>query len=179
MTSISYTFCSVAFQITILVLLKFTISSVRSGVSHYIFTFFLVVLGRVTWCNHDSHTLNMLYRSINQCRYAPILSCLYRYFIPHNISHPLTMCIIVSLCLWNNLHKFEPPCFHISAFITLVARVCSCAAHISDSFSNHKCAECHHLCPPSISTDARLDFFLKHFPCIFMLSNPLLCSLLI
>ena len=84
------------------------------------------------------------------------------------------MCIIVSSCFWHSLSRIEPPYFHIFTFITLVARACYCAAQISDSVSNGKCAECNHLCPPSISTDASLACFPKNFPCISMLSNPLL-----
>ena len=134
---------------------------------------------RGTLCNHNSHTLNLLYHSINQCRYDTILSFLYRYFVPHNISHPLTMCIIVSWWFWNNLHKLESPCFRIFAFIKILSRACYCAAHIRYSISNCKCDECNHLCTPSISTDASLVCYLKSCPCIFMLYNTLMCYLLI
>ena len=163
-------FCGIQFKI--LGLFNFIILSVRSGVSQYIFTPPLVVVGRGTWCNHNLHTLNTLSRNISHCRYAPIFSCLYRYSVPHNISHPLTMCIIVSSCFWNILHILEPPWFRIFAFIVLVARSCSCAAHISGLVSNCRFADCKHLCFISILTEARLDCCLKNFPWIFMLSNP-------
>ena len=56
--------------ITILVLLNSIILPVRSGLSQYIVTFPLVFMGKGTWCNHDSHTINPLSCSINKCRYA-------------------------------------------------------------------------------------------------------------
>ena len=109
----------------------------------------------------------------------PILSCLYKYSILNYISHPLTMCIIVSLIFWHNRYRLEPPCFHIFYFITLVARACSCAAHISDSISNNRCDECNHFFPLSMSNNFMLSCCLNNCPFIFMLSNTCLCSSLI
>ena len=163
MTSIRCDFFYVVFQITIPVLLNFTIFSVRSIVSQYIVNLPSVVVYKVTWFNHDSHTLNPLSFSINQYIYAPVLSCLYSYFVPHIISHPLTMCIIFLSCFLNNLQRLEPPCFFILELITLVARDCFFAAHISDSISNRRCADWNHLFHPSISTNVSLYCCLGFF----------------
>ena len=109
----------------------------------------------------------------------PILSCLYKHFVPHNISHPLALCIIVSSYFWYSLHILETPWFHIFSFVTLISRTCSCSAQIRDSVSNCSCAEWNHLCLPSVLTDVSLDCCRKHCPCIFMLYNPFLWYLLI
>ena len=71
------------------------------------------------------------------------------------------MRIVASKWFWNKLHKLETNCFHIFAFITLVSKACYCAAHTSDFISNHKFAECNHLCTPSVATNDSLDCYLK------------------